>query len=244
MSGKKCHESRPADCHLYTQLDSYFICVDSCPENRPRRLREAENAWRCEYPCATRFVGEDGSCLRSCGNALFQTGFATCGTHCPTDAPYAAPDEVFGHRTCVARCPSGYFAEGSGGAITCVSACEPGQLYRPALNGARECVSGCAGDEFETEARFCVKACAPAEFRLGRRCVSACPEKTRAEAGACVSYRPQSIVWAWVVLGVSLGVWAVVSAVILVLLFRRPRAPANEREYEERLRELKAERQM
>lgn len=241
---KTCYENRPLKCPLYTQMDMYFYCVQACPENRPRRLKTATDAWRCEYACATRFVDEDGACLRSCGEMLFQTGFETCGAQCPSPAPYAMQDSVFGHRTCVSRCPNGVFAEIAGGVRTCVSGCGSSDFSRISADGSRECVHECAGDELSTETRLCVKGCGPTEFQLDRTCVRACPEETRALEGECVPYRAQSIVWAWVVLGLSLGLCLVVVVVVLAILFRKPRAPTNEREYEQRLRELKAERQM
>ena len=195
---KTCYENRPLKCPLYTQMDMYFYCVQACPENRPRQLKTATDAWRCECTCATRFVDEDGACLRSCGETLFQTGFETCGAQCPSPAPYAMQDSVFGHRTYVSRCPNGVFAEIAGGVRTCVSGCGSSDFSRISADGSRE----------------------------------------------CVPYRAQNIVWAWVVLGLSLGLCLVVVVVVLTILFRKPRAPTNEREYEQRLRELKAERQM
>lgn len=117
-------------------------------------------------------------------------------------------------------------------------------MARVRSDGARVCVSECAADELSTEAGLCVKSCGPTEFQLGKTCVRTCPEKTRTLLGECVSYRSQSLVWAWVVLGLSLGLCAAMVVVFLVYVFRKPRAPASEREYEKRLRELKAERQM
>ena len=104
-------------------------------------------------------MGENGECMRSCGETLFQTGYGACGARCPSPAQYLAWDGDFGHWACVSGCSGGFFTTQAGGLRTCVSGCGSAELARVSPDGALECVSECSEGELSNEAGFCVDGC-------------------------------------------------------------------------------------